>query len=103
MELWTKWEYEIMKEMRMYNYEWYENVKIMNDMRMSNYEWYENIKLWMIWECKIMKDMRIYSYERYIYIYYIKTKENIENQKGAPWVTDHFAYWMKFIRVLFEG
>ena len=43
-----KWEYRIMKE-----------------MRISNYEWYENIKLWMIWECEIMNDMRMWNYERY--------------------------------------
>ena len=52
---------------------------IMNDMRMWYYEWNENVKLWMKWECKIMKDMRIYRYERYIYIYmyilYIKNKK----------------------------
>ena len=39
-------------------------MKIMNDMRMWNYEWYENVKLWMIWECKIMNDMRMPNYER---------------------------------------
>ena len=40
----------------------------MNDMRMSNYDWYENVELWMIWECKnyewyetvkTMNDMRM--------------------------------------------
>ena len=28
------WEYKIMKDMRIYNYERYENVEIMKDMRM---------------------------------------------------------------------
>ena len=62
----------------------------MNDMRISNYEWYENIKLWKIWEYQIMKNMRMYNYERYeniytyeiyiyIYIYFVsfwKIQEN---------------------------
>ena len=56
--------------MRMWNYEWYENVilwmiwecDIMNDMRKSNYEWYEKVELWMIWENRIMNDMGIYNY-----------------------------------------
>ena len=38
---------------------------IMKEMRISNYEWYENIKLWMIWEHQIMNDMRISNYEWY--------------------------------------
>ena len=62
---------KIMNDMRKSkNYKWYEKIEdfwmiwecdTMNDMRISNYEWYENIKLWMIWEYKIMNDMRIYK------------------------------------------
>ena len=47
-KLWMIWEYQIM-----------------DDMRISNYEIYENAKLWMIWEYQIMNDMRISNYEIY--------------------------------------
>ena len=78
----------------------------MNDMRIKNYEWYENNK--------IMNDMRIYILMKYIYIYiysfcycfvlFLKFQKYINSkQKAAPCFTDHFAYWMKFVRVLFEG
>ena len=71
------WECDIMNGMRMWYYEWYENVilwmvwecYIMNGMRMLYYEWYENVKLWKIWEYIVMKDI-------YIYILY-KTQTNI--------------------------
>ena len=61
------WEYQIMNDMRMKNYEWYENVKLWKIWECRNYERYENVKLWTIWEYKIikiweyiiMKDMRI--------------------------------------------
>ena len=65
------WEYQIVNDMRISNYEWYENIG------------YENVKLWMIWEYQIMNDMRIYSYEGYIYIYiyYIKNKKILKAKK----------------------
>ena len=49
-----------------------------------------------------MKDMRIYNYDIYIDIKKIRNIY-IKSQKDAALVTDHFAYLMKFIRVLFEG
>ena len=43
------------------------------------------------------------SWLRGIYIYiYSKIKNILKIKRDAPWFTDHFAYWMKFIRVCFE-
>ena len=46
-----KWEYKSMKDMRISNYEWYENVKLWMIWECKNYEWYENVKF--------MNDMRM--------------------------------------------
>ena len=59
MKLWMVWEYQFLKDMRISNYEWYENIKLWMIWEYKNYEWYENIKFWMIWEYQIMNGMRI--------------------------------------------
>ena len=79
-----------MNDMRMSNYEWYENIKlwmiweykIMSDMRMQNYEWYENAKLWVIWEYQIMSEkmkMKIVKMNKY------ENNENIKYEKNNEW------------------
>ena len=48
----------------------------MNDMRMWYYEWYENLKLWMIWEYQIMSEkMKMVKMNKY------ETNENIKYEK----------------------
>ena len=66
------WECKIMNDMRISNYERYENKELwmiweyrIMKWECENYEWYEKVKLWMIWEYKIMNDMRMYNYEWY--------------------------------------
>ena len=64
MELWINdniklWECKIMKDLRISNYERYENINLWKIWECKNYERYENVKLWKIWEYKMMNDMRI--------------------------------------------